>query len=83
MWSPVAEGFCRGAEDARRRRMPGERLGGERQGIHDIIVDDEALPASAIAGAIRSAKENLPEPYLRQASSRPATVPGTPIARPQ
>ena len=38
--------------------------------------------ASAIAGAIRSAKVNLPEPYLRQASSRPATVPGTPMPSP-
>ena len=36
--------------------------------------------ASAIAGAIRSASENLPEPYFACASASPATVPGTPTA---
>ena len=34
--------------------------------------------ASAIAGAIRSASVNRPEPYLACASANPATVPGTP-----
>ena len=38
------------------------------------------LRASSIAGAIRSARVNLPEPYFACASASPATVPGTPTA---
>src|SRR5215510_2144548 len=37
------------------------------------------LRASVIAGAINSANDSLPEPYLSCARARPATVPGTPI----
>ena len=41
-----------------------------------------AMPsrASEIAGMIRSASVNLPEPYFCSASASPATVPGTPMA---
>ena len=38
--------------------------------------------ASRMAGAIKSASESLPEPYLRCANTSPATVPGTPTDNP-
>ena len=64
------------AEDGQRASR-GRSLGSE-SAVSSVI----AIPsrASAIAGAIKSASVNRPEPYFSAASARPATVPGTPMA---
>ena len=53
-------------------------------GSESAISSSTAKPfcARSMAGAIRSASDNLPEPYFACASARPATVPGTPTLRP-
>ena len=59
--------------------QPGLRM---RKRIGEIVLDVDAGASQRTAGATSSAIENLPEPYFRRASDRPATVPGTPAARP-
>ena len=75
--SALPSGFKKIRADDGQRSSRGLSIGSE-----SAVSSAIAMPsrASAIAGMIRSASVNLPEPYFCSASASPATVPGTPMA---
>ena len=62
--------------------MGGERRSGERKRIGDILVDGEALMRERRGGRDEIGEREIAGAVFPPGELQPATVPGTPIARP-